>query len=473
MALTDVLDERHATGLRGLSRSALRRLAADLHGERVDPTMVELTIALHRAFDSSRDVLLFDTAEQASVHRMLVDSRDSLPGHSTALSYADGLAKAFALRGCGDRRVVAVVSDASLTGGMCWEALNNIGGAPDRRVIIVLNDSGTGYDQTDGGIVHHLARLRRLRGRNVFAQIGFAYIGPVDGHDLGAVEHCLDRAKRSCRPVVVHLKTSGGAEPPVRPWAPVFDEELTEIGAEHREVVCVTTDPVDAPVRFTQRFPDRVFGAGMAEQHAVTSAAGLALGGLRPVVTVAASLLGRAFDQVVTDVAQRGLAVTFVVDGAADTAILPMVPTLGLAVPRDHTRLRSLLREAIAVGTGPTVVRCPDATVDVPALRSLGHCDLLRSDLGARVLLLPIGTAAQAALAAADELAGHSVRVTVADPRWVSPPDQALLTLAGAHDVVVVVGQPVEAGSLAAALEHPTAAVTDTPGITAAVLDRL
>lgn len=435
--------------------------------------MVELTLALHRVFDSSRDVLLFDTAEQASVHRMLIDSRDGLPGHSTALSYADGLAKAFALRGHRDRRVVAVVSDASLTGGMCWEALNNIGGAPDRRVIIVLNDSGTSYDPTDGGIVHHLARLRRLRGRNVFAQLGLAYIGPVDGHDLGAVEHCLERAKRSCRPVVVHFKTPDGAERPVRPWASAFDEELTEIGAERREVVCVTTGPVDSLTRFTHRFPARVFGAGMAEQHAVTSAAGLALGGLRPVVTVPASLLGRAFDQVVTDVAQRGLAVTFVLDGAADTAILPMVPSLGLAVPRDRARLRSLLREAIAVSSGPTVLRCPDTTADVPAVRSLGRCDLLRSDLGARVLLLPIGTAAPACLAAADDLAGRGVRVTVADPRWVSPPDPALLTLAGAHDLVVVTGQPVEAGSLAASLAHPNAVVTGAAGITAAVLGSL
>ncbi|KFU82028.1 1-deoxy-D-xylulose-5-phosphate synthase [Amycolatopsis lurida] len=478
--------------------------------------VVELTLAMHRVFDPHHDILLFDTGHQAYVHKILTgrgDGFDSLrqPGGlsgypsraespcdvvenshaSTALSYADGFAKAFALRG-DDRRIVALVGDGALTGGMSWEALNNIAAAPERPVIIMLNDNGRSYAPTVGGLAQHLARLCDATQGNLFADLGLTYLGPVDGHDVAAVEHALRRAEAIRRPVVVHCVTRKGkgyppaeqddadclhavgvvdpetalpSSPGAATWTSVFGEEITSIGAERDDVVCVTA----AMLRpcglgeFAAAFPDRVFDVGIAEQHAVTSAAGMAFGGLHPVVTIYSTFLSRAFDQVLMDVALHRLPVTFVLDRAGitgpdgashhgmwDASVLPIVPGLRLAAPRDATRLRDLLREAVDVTDTPTAIRYPKSAAgpDIPSLRRVGHGDVLREDPGSRVLLVAVGPLAAACLAAADELAQHGVPTTVYDPRWIAPLDPALLALARVHDVVLAVEDTTTTGAL-------------------------
>ena len=497
--------------------------------------VVELTIAVHRVFDSPRDVLLFDTGHQAYVHKILTgrcaefDSlrqADGLSGYpsrvesvhdvienshaSTALSYADGLAKAFAVRGATDRRVVAIVGDGALTGGMCWEALNNIGAAPDRPVIIVLNDNGCSYSPTVGGLARHLATLREsdmgqceVGCRTVFEDFGLAYLGPVDGHDIAALEGALRRADRLRCPVVVHcvtrkgrgyrpaerdevdhLHTVGVIDPSTgRPrsasdaiWTSVFAEEITAIGAERADVVCVTAAMLHPTGlgEFAARFPDRVFDVGIAEQHAVTSAAGLAIGGCHPVVALYSTFASRAFDQLLMDVALHRLPVTFVLDRAGitgpdgpshhgmwDASLLPIVPGLRLAAPRDCTQLRELLREALDITDGPTAIRYPKATAgpDIPATGRIGQYDILRDDPAAKGLLIAVGTLAGPCLAAADELATHGVPVTVVDPRWIAPLDPALLTLATAHRLVLTVEDTTTTGALGSRIAQALAAV--------------
>ncbi len=540
--------------LRALPAEALPALAADIRAFLVDKVcrtgghlgpnlgVVELSIALHRVFDSPRDVLLFDTGHQAYVHKILTGraagfdtlrKADGLSGYpsraesahdmienshaSTALSYADGLAKAFTLRGQADRRVVAVVGDGAMTGGMCWEALNNIAAAPERPVIIVLNDNGRSYSPTIGGFAHHLAELRRhqdtrLRawtrgaGQNLFASLGLAYLGPVDGHDTAQLEGALRRAAALRRPVLVHVTTTKGkgyqpAEqdeedclhavgvvdlatgkpnaPGHRTWTSVFADEIAAIGAEHDDVVCLTAamlHPTGLGV-FAERFPDRVFDVGIAEQHAVTSAAGLAMGGLHPVVAIYSTFLSRAFDQLLLDVALHRLPVTFVLDRAGitgpdgpshhgmwDASVLPVVPGLRLAAPRDPARLRQLLREAVAVQDGPTVVRYPKATAgpDIPAIRRIGHCDVLRETPAAETLIVAVGPLAAPCLAAADELAAQGVDVTVVDPRWTAPLDPELLKLAAAHRLVLAVEDTTVTGALGARLAQALAAIGAT-----------
>jgi 1-deoxy-D-xylulose-5-phosphate synthase len=490
--------------------------------------VVELTIAAHRVFASPADVLLFDTGHQAYVHKILTgrcaefDSlrqAGGLSGYpsraesvhdvienshaSTALCYADGLAKAFALRGLRDRRIVAIVGDGALTGGMSWEALNNIGAAPDRPVIIVLNDNGRSYSPTIGALAHHLSELRQPdRGRSVFENLGLAYLGPINGHDVGSVENTLRHADTLHRPVVVHCLTQKGkGYPPAeqdktdhlhtvgvidphtgRPraiskptWTSVFAEEITAIGAERKDVVCVTAAMLH-PVglgEFAARFPDRVFDVGIAEQHALTSAAGLALGGCHPVVALYSTFVSRAFDQLLMDVALHQLPVTVVLDRAGitgpdgpshhgmwDASLLPVVPGLRLAAPRDCTRLRELLREALKINNGPAVIRYPKAIIgpDIPAIGRLGECDLLRDDPAALGLLIGVGALAGSCLAAADELATHGVPVTVVDPRWIAPVDPALLRLAATYRLVLTVEETTTTGALGARIAQALAA---------------
>jgi 1-deoxy-D-xylulose-5-phosphate synthase len=479
---------------------------------------VELTLALHRVFDSPRDVLLFDTGHQAYVHKLLTGRRaefDALrqaggvsgyPSRtesphdlvenshaSTALSYADGLAKAFALRGA-DRRVVAVVGDGALTGGMCWEALNNLGAAA-RPVVVVLNDNTRSYAPTVGALAAHLRTLREAPAAgNLFEDLGFAYLGPVDGHDVDALERHLTSARDLGRPVVVHCVTVKGkgyapAEADdadrmhaVSPaagsgpsWTEVFGQAIAEIGAERPDVVCLTaamTLPVGLGA-FAERFPDRVFDVGIAEQHAVTSAAGLAMGGLHPVVAIYATFLSRAFDQVLMDVALHRLGVTFVLDRAGvtgpdgashhgmwDASVLPVIPGLRIAAPRDPASLRSLLRAAVDVPDAPTVVRYPKATAgpDIPAVRRVGACDILREHPDAEVLLVAVGPLASACLAAADELAAHDVPVTVVDPQWTAPLGPCLRKLSAAHRLVLAVEDTTVTGALGARLAQALAA---------------
>ncbi|MDQ1713315.1 MAG: 1-deoxy-D-xylulose-5-phosphate synthase [Frankiaceae bacterium] len=518
--------------------------------------VVELTIALHRVFDSPRDRLLWDTGHQAYVHKMLTGRQDGfaslrqpggLSGYpsraesdhdvienshaSTALSYADGLAKAYALRG-EKRAVVAVVGDGSLTGGMAWEALNTIASGRDRPVVIVVNDNGRSYAPTIGGLQTHLASLRMTQGYEqvldtvkrtlggtplvgpplydvlhrlkdslkdvmspqvLFEDLGLKYVGPIDGHDVAAVESALRRARDFGGPVIVHCITCKGfgyqpaeddeadcfhgvsvIDPTTgRPlaagapsWTNVFAEELVAVGAERPDVVAITAamlQPVGLGA-FAAAYPDRVFDVGIAEQHAVTSAAGLALGGLRPVVCVYATFLNRAFDQVLMDVALHRLPVTFVLDRAGvtgedgpshngmwDLSFLQLVPGLHVAAPRDATTLRVALRESLALD-GPSVVRFPKGPVgdDVPAIGSRDGVDVLRA--GTDVLIVAVGPMARTALDAAERLAAAGVQATVVDPRWVKPVNPALLDLARSHTRVVTIEDNGRVGGVGAAL---------------------
>ncbi len=538
--------------LKELPAQALPELAAEIRrqmvsavsrtGGHLGPNLgaVELTIAVHRVFDSPRDAIIWDTGHQAYVHKMLTRRRDlsslrqrgGLSGYpsraesehdlvenshaSTALSYADGLAKAFALRGQGDRAVVAVVGDGALTGGMCWEALNNIAAARRRPVIIVLNDNGRSYSPTIGALAEGLGRLRSGHGGpSLFEGLGLAYLGPVDGHDVGAVEAALRRARALSTPVVVHCVTRKGKgfapaeddetdrmhaispiaavptaaglprqasqtdEPgqsgqsdeagqpgsPAREsssvrvdpsWTQVFADEMVAIGRERPEVVALTAAMLHPTGLhpFAYQFPDRVFDVGIAEQHAVTSAAGLAMGGLHPVVCVYATFLNRAFDQMMMDVALHRLPVTFVLDRAGvtgpdgpshngmwDLSLLGMVPGMRVAAPRDGDRLRALLREAIDHEAGPSAIRFPKAEVSgqLPPVGRAGSADVLRAHPAAEVLILPVGPLAEVALEAAEELERSGTPVTVMDPLWILPVDQALVEAAGRHRLVVTV----------------------------------
>jgi 1-deoxy-D-xylulose-5-phosphate synthase len=538
--------------------------AVSRNGGHLGPNLgvVELTIALHRVFDSPADPIVWDTGHQSYVHKLLTGRMDGfsrlrqrggVSGYpnraesehdwvenshaSTSLSYADGLAKALALRGETKRRVVAVIGDGALTGGMAWEALNNIAGAKDRSVIIVVNDNGRSYQRTIGGLADHLASVRVsqryeqvldlvkttlshtplvgpplfetlhgikkglkdvLQPQVLFEDLGLKYLGPVDGHDEQALEHALGRAREFGGPVLVHVITQKGrgyalAEendedclhqvqpgapvqikgavravngsapaspgPAKRPWTQVFADELAAIGARRPDVVAITAAMLHPTglARFAEAYPERVFDVGIAEQHAVTSAAGLAMGGMHPVVAIYATFLNRAFDQVLMDVAMHKLPVTFVLDRAGvtgpdgashhgmwDGSLLQIVPGMKVAAPRDGTRLVELLREAVATSDGPTALRFSrgSAPADIPAIGKLGGMDVLATPAtgtGQDVLLVAAGPMAAIAVEVAERLAGQGIGVTVVDPRWVKPVDEALAGAAAGHRLVVTV----------------------------------
>lgn len=513
------------TDLRAMSTLDTLALAAEIRAFLVDnvrhtgghlgPNLgaVELTIALHRVFESPRDPLLFDTGHQAYVHKLLT-GRDfgalrqagGVSGYpsrtesahdvienshaSTALSYADGLTKAFTLQGRHDRRVVAVVGDGALTGGMAWEALNNLGATPHRPVIIVLNDNGRSYAPTVGGLAAHLTHLRaRPAKTNMFTALGFSYLGPIDGHDVIALEDAFRFAAALGRPVVVHCVTEKGkgyppaeedeadrmhaigpsSSAPTRSWTSVFADAIVEIGEARPDVVCLTA-AMALPAGlgpFAERFPDRVFDVGIAEQHAVTSAAGLAMGGLHPVVAIYSTFLNRAFDQILMDVALHRLGVTFVLDRAGvtgpdgashhgmwDASILPVVPGLRLAAPRDAATLRELLHAAVSVSDAPTVLRYPKASAgrDIPAIRRTDGYDVLREAPDAPVLLVAVGPLAGACLAAADELARHDIPAMVVDPLWTMPVHPGLVRLANGFRLVLTVEDTTATGAMGSRL---------------------
>ncbi|HST96921.1 MAG TPA: 1-deoxy-D-xylulose-5-phosphate synthase [Geodermatophilus sp.] len=520
---------------------------------------VELTIALHRVFDSPREPIVFDTGHQSYVHKMLTGrvedfarlrQRGGLSGYpsraesehdwvenshaSTSLSYADGLAKALAVRR-EQRPVVAVIGDGALTGGMAWEALNNIAGAQDRPVVIVVNDNGRSYSPTIGGVADALATLRLRPGyeqallqvrqalhrapvvgsalydalhaikkglkdvlspQGMFEDLGLKYIGPVDGHDVRAMESALRRARSFGGPVIVHaVTTKGFGYPPAetdqidawhatgvfdpdsgvspapkgRDWTTAFSDELVRIGAERSDVVAITAAMLHPTglAAFAERFPERTYDVGIAEQHALTSAAGLAMGGLHPVVAVYSTFLNRAFDQLLMDVALHRQPVTVVLDRAGvtgsdgashngmwDMSILSVVPGLRLAAPRDEATLREALREAVEVTDGPSVVRFPKGVppVDVPALERRGPVDVLRRGGQQEVLLVAVGSMVPMCLAAAERAADHGIDVTVVDPRWVLPVPSELVDLAAAHRLVVTVEDGGRAGGVGTAL---------------------
>ncbi|WP_411146756.1 1-deoxy-D-xylulose-5-phosphate synthase [Streptomyces sp. x-80] len=490
--------------------------------------VVELTLALHRVFHSPRDALVFDVGHQTYVHKLLTGRQERFPtlrqagglsgypsraesvhdlvenSHaSTALSYADGLAKARQLSGEQERAVVAVIGDGALTGGMAWEALNNLGAAQERPVIVVVNDNGRSYAPTAGAFAEHLSVLKSGGGagacRNLFTDLGFTYFGPVDGHDTVAIEAGLQRARALHRPVVVHVTTvkgkgygpaeadkadclhavgarfpaagngQTGAKAPS--WTTVFGRELLQLANAREDVVAVTASmlrPTGLHL-MAQAFPDRVFDVGIAEQHAVTSAAGLAMGGYHPVVAIYATFLNRAIDQVLMDVALHRLPVTFVLDRAGitgpdgsshhgmwDLALLTAVPGLRIAAPRDTPRLRELLGEATGIADGPSMLRIPKgtATPPIPAVARMGGIDILHRSphRPLDVLLVPVGPLAQAVLDAAGLLEEHGVGATVADSRWIHPVHEALPGLAARHRLAVSVEDGIRTGGIGSAL---------------------
>jgi len=486
--------------------------------------VVEITLALHRVYDSPRDRIVFDTGHQSYVHKLLTGRQERFPSlrqagglsgypsraesehdllensHvSVSLSYAEGLARAYQQGGEQDRSVVVVIGDGAMTAGVAWEAVNNIGvsGLP---VVIVLNDNGRSYCPTVGGLARHLAELREAdqAPHTVFGALGLEYLGPVDGHDEAAVEDALRAARASGGPVVVHCVTrkghgyapaendqeecfhSPGKFDPVSgrragssgtSWTSVFSKELAALGGERPDIVAITAAMLypTGLNAFAAQYPDRVFDVGIAEQHAVALAAGLASGGLHPVVALYSTFMNRAFDQVLLDVALHNLPVTFVLDragitgddgpshhGVWDLALLGMVPELRVAAPRDGAQLRELLHEAVGTTTGPTAVRFPKGALgqDLPSLDRIGQADVLVRDGAEDVLLLAVGPTAQAAVETAAQLASQGTGVTVVDPRWVKPLGSAVLDIAARHRAVLVLEDGVEAGGIGDALRR-------------------
>ena len=557
--------------LRSLEREELDQLATEIRaflissvsrtGGHLGPNLgvVELTVALHRVFDSPHDPIVFDTGHQSYVHKILTGRKDGfatlrqgggLSGYpsraesphdwvenshaSTSLSWAEGLAKGFRLRG-EQRTVVAVIGDGALTGGMAWEALNNIAVQDDLRLVIVVNDNGRSYTPTVGGLATQLSAFRTdrryektlklikrlvnsfpvvgrmayglmhafkmgvkdaLAPQSLFSNLTIKYLGPIDGHDEAALETAFIQAKNFGGPIIVHCLTDKGrgfkaaeeheedrfhsvgqidevtGESLVsagRTWTDAFGEELVRIGANDDRVVALTAAMLHPTGldRFARLFPHRVFDTGIAEQHTVTSAAGLAAAGLHPVVAIYATFLNRAFDQVLMDVALHRLGVTFVLDRAGitgpdgpshhgmwDLALMSLVPGLRLTAPRDETRLGEALREAVTIDDGPTVIRFSKDRLPepIPAIATINGVDVLARDAQPRVLLIGHGQLVGMALDVGARLSAQGIGVTVVDPRWALPINPELLTMALDHELVVTIEDGGLAGGLGARL---------------------
>ena len=554
--------------LKKLSAAELETLAAEIRqylvtsvsktGGHLGPNLgvVEISIAMHRVFNSPTDSMIFDTGHQSYVHKLLTGRRnfDSLrqkggvagypqrsesehdiveSSHaSSSLSWADGIAKAYRLTGQNDRYVVALIGDGALTGGMAWEALNNISHDNDRKLVIIVNDNGRSYAPTIGGFARTLNDIRTeqtyrklyrlsrrfferfgwlgrslfsmIRGagkgllgsvtpKSMFPNLDLKYIGPIDGHDLAAVEQALEQAKKYAHPVIVHVITQKGkgfdpavlneadqfhAVGQINPetgesleassssWTKVFGSELVRLAEKNDRLVAITgamLNPVGL-AEFAKKFPDRVFDVGIAEQHAVTSAAGMAFGGLHPVVAVYATFMNRALDQVLMDVALHKEGVTFVLDragvtgpdgashhGVWDLAIFQVVPNIRIAAPRDANLLRELLGEAVAVENAPTLVRFGKGSVDenIKALRRLSDgVDVLLESPSKDVLLVAVGSMAKIALQVSQLLAAQGIGSTVIDPRWVVPVADSVVELAAKHRLVVTIEDGIRVGGI-------------------------
>ena len=562
------------TDLQGLSYEQLTELSAEIRqflitkvsktGGHLGPNLgvVELTIAIHRTFDSPKDVVLFDTGHQSYVHKILTGRADKFDGlrqrggiagypnraesahdvienshASTALSWGDGISRGFAITNQHDRSVVVVVGDGALTGGMSWEALNNIAASNERNLVIIVNDNERSYSPTIGGLATYLATLRVTRGyekfldwgkevltntpvvgnpiyetlhgmkkgikdiiapQGMFEDLGLKYVGPIDGHDLVAMERALLQAKEFGQPVLVHVITEKGKghEPAVADqaekfhavgvldpetgmplsksstsWTNVFAEEMLAIGEERADIVALTAAMLGPTGldKFQEKFPMRTIDVGIAEQHAVTSAAGLAFTGLHPVIAVYSTFLNRAFDQLLLDVALHKAGVTFVLDrsgvtgddgpshhGIWDLALTGIIPTMRVAAPRDAARLRETLREAIDVSDAPTAIRFPKGAVtkDIPAFERRDGVDVLYRGESADVLLVSIGAMAAIAVEAASQAYREGVGVTVIDPRWVKPIPESLITMARRYKSVVVLEDGIKRAGIASSISE-------------------
>ncbi len=524
--------------------------------------VVELTIAIHRIFESPKDVVLFDTGHQSYVHKILTGRADrfdklrqrgGIAGYpnrsesehdvienshaSTALSWGDGISRGFSLTKQDDRHVVVVVGDGALTGGMSWEALNNIASQESRNLVIVVNDNERSYSPTIGGVATYLSTLRVTQGyerfldwgkevlsktpvvgtpiyetlhgmkkgikdivapQGMFEDLGLKYMGPIDGHDIAAMEKALTKAKEFGEPVLIHAITEKGrgyqpavedeaekfhavgivdpetGEPIAKSgtsWTQVFSDELVRIGHKREDIVAITAamlgpTGLDA---FQKQFPERTIDVGIAEQHAVTSAAGMAFAGLHPVVALYSTFLNRAFDQVLLDVALHKAGVTFVLDrsgitgddgpshnGMWDLALTGIIPTLHVAAPRDGARLKETLNEAVEISDAPSLVRFPKGAVieDIPAFERRDGIDVLYRGESADVLLVSVGALAHIAVEAASQAYREDVGVTVIDPRWVKPLPLSLITLAQRYKSVVVLEDGIRHGGIASTISE-------------------
>ena len=560
--------------LRDLSYEKLESLAAEIRtfliekvsksGGHLGPNLgvVELTIAMHRVFESPHDVLLYDTGHQSYVHKILTGrsegfdllrQRGGLAGYpnrsesihdvienshaSTALSWADGIAKAFAVKGERDRTVACLVGDGALTGGMSWEALNNIASSDDLRLVIIVNDNERSYSPTIGGLATYLTTLRATSGyenflqwgkgvlertplvgapiyetlhgmkkgikdivapQGMFEDLGLKYLGPVDGHDMEAVEKALTAAKNFQAPVLVHVITEKGrghapavndeaekfhAVGVVDPetgiplsksatsWTSIFSDELVKIGHKRSDVVAITAAMLGPTglEAFKSEFPTRTFDVGIAEQHAATSAAGMAFAGLHPVLAIYSTFLNRAFDQLLLDIALHKAGVTFVLDRAGvtgddgpshhgiwDLAVSGIVPTLHVAAPRDGARLRETLNEAVEISDAPSLIRFPKGAVleEIPAFERRDGIDVLYRGESADVLLVSVGAMAAIAVEAASQAYREGVGVTVIDPRWVKPLPNSLVTMAQRYKSVVVIEDGIKHGGIASTISE-------------------
>jgi len=524
--------------------------------------VVELTIAIHRVFESPKDTIIFDTGHQSYVHKLLTGrisgfdklrQRGGISGYpnraesehdvvenshaSTALSWSDGVARGNLIKGDLDKTVVCVVGDGALTGGMSWEALNNIASSNDLKLVIVVNDNERSYSPTIGGLATYLSTLRTTSGyekfldwgkgvlektpvvggpiyetlhgvkkgikdivapQGMFEDLGLKYVGPIDGHDIEAMENALEQAKNFGAPVLVHVITEKGrghapaindaaekfhAVGIVSPetgvpvaknapnWTSVFSDEICEIGTKRKDVVAITAAMLGPTGldKFAEKFPKRAFDVGIAEQHAATSAAGLAFTGLHPVVAIYSTFLNRAFDQLLLDVALHKAGVTFVLDRAGitgddgpshhgiwDLALTGIVPTLHVAAPRDGAILRETLNEAMNISDAPSLIRFPKGPVgaDIPAFERRDGIDVLYRGESADVLLVSVGAMAKICVEAASQAYREGVGVTVIDPRWVKPLPQSLLTMAQRYKSVVVVEDGIRHGGIASTISE-------------------
>jgi 1-deoxy-D-xylulose-5-phosphate synthase len=560
--------------LRGMSPAELDQLAGDIRefliekvsrtGGHLGPNLgvVELTIAIHRVFQSPRDVVLFDTGHQSYVHKILTGradqfdllrQRDGISGYpnrresdhdvienshaSTALSWADGVSRGFSLSGQSDRHVVAVVGDGALTGGMSWEALNNLSPESDRNLVIVVNDNERSYSPTIGGLATYLTTLRaskeyeRILGRGkrmlhntpvvgkyiygtlhgmkkgikdmvapqgMFEDLGFKYLGPIDGHDIEAMEKTLQVAKEFGSPVIVHAITEKGrgytpaiediaekfhavgiVDPvtgkPLKAsapsWTNVFSEEIAQIGRDNQKIVAITAAMLGPTGldKFAQNFPDRTIDVGIAEQHAVTSAAGLAYAGMHPVIAIYSTFLNRAFDQLLLDVALHNAGVTFVLDRAGitgddgpshhgiwDLALTGIVPNMHVGAPRDGARLKEILRGCTSIANAPSMIRFPKGAIpaDIHAVERVSGVDILHRGATKQVLLISVGSMASMALEVAQLAQQLSIEITVVDPLWVKPISPTIISMCADYATVVVMEDGIKHAGIASTISE-------------------